>query len=117
MKNEIKVGEYCRTAGGRIFKVSEVETFSGCNYIPKDENKTLVVSAIVKHSSNLIDIIEEGDYVNGILVTRKQSMLLWAEIKGIDGIVYHIPISQYVENIKSIVTKERFEDVSYKVKE
>lgn len=118
MRDKLQVGEYCRTAGGRIFKVSEVETYSGCNYIPKDENKTLVVSAIVKHSPNLIDIIEEGDYVNGysvryitdidtginILCNFDLNEMRWIPLKEID--VWY-----------EVVTKEQFESASYKVGE
>lgn len=69
----------------------------------------------VKHSPNIIDLIEVGDYVNGILVTGKEGTLLYTEIKGIDGSGYHIPISQYGDNIENIVTKECFASVSYEV--
>ena len=111
MIDKLQVGEYCRTAGGRIFKVSEVVTFSGCNYIPKDENKTLVVSAIVKHSPKLLHLIEEGDYVNGSIVVE----IFYGDPS---VIVENYGEEQILENgIKSIVTKEQFENVSYKVKE
>ncbi len=39
MENEIKVGEYCRTSAGKIFKCSEIVLGN----IPKDENKTMIV--------------------------------------------------------------------------
>lgn len=73
------------------------------------------IEDITKHSKNIIDLIEVGDYVNGILVTGKESTLLYTEIKGIDGSGYHIPISQYGEGIKTILTKEQYEQNSYKV--
>lgn len=117
MIDKLQVGEYCRTAGGRIFKVSEVVTFSGCNYIPKDENKTLVVSAIVKHSPNLIDIIEEGDYVNGEIVIKifNPRFLSFGELPYIITANYNNKYEP--QEIEEIVTKEQFESVSYKVKE
>lgn len=126
MIDKLQVGEYCRTAGGRIFKVSEVETYGGCNYIPKDENKTLIVSAIVKHSFNLIDIIEEGDYVNGHLVVEHayEKGRLFVSVVYIGGKVvttsedYSWELTKDNEDmIKSILTHERFESASYKVKE
>lgn len=76
-----------------------------------------VKNDIVKHSKNIIDLIEVGDYVNGILVTGKESTLLYTEIKGIDRSGYHIPISQYGDGIKSIVTKEQFSSVEYRLEE
>ena len=55
MEKEIKVEDYCRTSAGKIFKCSEIVLGN----IPQDENKTMIVTYIVKHSPNLIDIIEE----------------------------------------------------------
>ena len=60
MENEIKVGDYCRTSAGKIFKCSEIVLGN----IPKDENKTMIVQYIVKHSSNLLDLIQKDDFVN-----------------------------------------------------
>ena len=117
MENEIKVGEWVRTDNGII---GEYVKYRGIEDAIETNNKWIgfdIENDIVKHSPNIIDLIEVGDYVNGILVTGKESTLLWTEIKGIDRSGYHIPISQYGANIKSIVTKEQFESISYKVKE
>lgn len=127
---EIKEGDYIRTIKGNICKVLRVRekhrfmTSSGHPSVTPeryfvDNNKQYSISKpyVKKHSKNIIDLIEVGDYVNGILVTGKESTLLWTEIKGIDRSGYHIPISQYGENIKSIVTKEQFENIEYKVEE
>ena len=109
MIDKLQVGEYCRTSDGRIFKVSEVVKFGGINYIPKDENKTLIVSAIVKHSFNIIHLIEEGDYVNGSIVVE----IFYGDPS---VIVENYGEEQILKNyIKSIVTKEQFENISYKV--
>ncbi len=65
MENEIKVNEYIRTKNGQIAKVIEYRDeivldkeikFYGMyrSYICEDE-----IDFIVKHSPNLIDIIEE----------------------------------------------------------
>ena len=113
MENEIKDNEYIRTDTGKIDKVINANYYMP-QYI-ECEKDLIFKNNIVKHSSNLIDLIQCGDYVNGILVTGKESTLLWTEIKGIDRSGYHIPISQYGENIKTIVTKEMMESISYKV--
>ncbi len=72
MENEIKVGEYCRTSAGKIFKCSEIVL----GYIPKDENKTMIVNYIVKHSSNLIDIIEERRLCKWNISNRKRRYII-----------------------------------------
>lgn len=125
--NEIKVGEYIRTTDGYIGKLVEI--------IPNVLNNLVIdVKREIRHCDNSVDnyiytrdgfivknseqpvgLIEVGDYVNGILVTGKDSTLLYTEIKGIDRSGYHIPISQYGDNIKSIVTKEQFERMEYKL--
>ena len=62
-------------------------------------------------SFEVINILEVGDYVNGYEVKCIMKTLLGFE-NGQDGDWY---ISN--ENIKSIVTKEQFESMSYKVGE
>ena len=70
MKDKIEVGEYVRTKRGYIRKVIRRDMdkhilldigFEGANYLTKVEEK----EDIVKHSKNIIDLIEVGDYVNG----------------------------------------------------
>lgn len=99
---------------GRIYKF-----LVGDHYILDVNTGMNVAESILlgKISENIIDLIEVGDYVNGILVTGKESTLLYTEIKGIDRSGYHIPISQYGDGIKSIVTKEQFSSVEYRLEE
>ncbi len=69
-------------------------------------------SQIKKASHNIIDLIEVGDYVNGCEVLdiynyeNNDSHLI------VNGNGFNVIM---VENIKSIVTKEQFESMSYKV--
>lgn len=74
---------------------------------------------IFKVSHNIIDLIEAGDYVNGDLV-----LFAGATIWDSDGNILvkqvHINHNGYdwwlrEDLIKSIVTKEQFENMSYKV--
>lgn len=60
---------------------------------------------IVKHSPNIIDLIEEGDYVNGEKVID-----IW------NGNRIETHRSNFNDdNIKSIVTKEAFAQAEYKI--
>ena len=125
--SEIKVGEYVRTKEYGIRKV--INENRDCFLFDKiviNENltgtrrdcawlKSDIRLQKIEHNPNIIDLIEVGDYVNGILITGKEGTLLYTDIKGIDNSVYHIPISQYEENIESIVTKEQFEKAEYKI--
>ena len=110
---DIKVGEYVRTNRG-IFKIEEIKT----TYVRMNGNhdksykldkfKTLWFTEhnFIKHSFELTDLIEEGDYVNGekILSISPKRDYLYAERIGFEE-----------KDIKSIVTKEQFEMLSYKV--
>lgn len=59
---------------------------------------------IVKHSKQLIELIEEGDYVNGELITDK-----W------DTRISGIRSNFSEEDIKTILTKESYMANCYKV--
>lgn len=56
--SEIEVGEYVRTKKGKLFKYGK-----GRTYIGKD-------NYITKHSKNILDLIEVGDYINGYEVLK-----------------------------------------------
>jgi len=122
---EIEVGEYIRTKKGFIAKVcayQDLTTYDNkgisVTFHSFDTDKGAIADIkVAKHSKSIIDLIEVGDYVNGILITGKESTLLYTEINGIDGSGYHIPISQYGENIKSIVTKEQIKQIECKIEE
>lgn len=70
---------------------------------------------ILKASHNIIDLIEVGDYVNGEEITR----VIPQDICGDEILDYqHIFVNnkEILEyEIKSIVTKEMFESMSYKI--
>ena len=68
---------------------------------------------VIKASYNIIDLIEVGDYVNGFRVENiynpTGNEVFWIKLSC-------NPIDNYKnEDIKSIVTKEQFEQMSYKV--
>ena len=110
----MKIGDYVRTKDGRIEKYSgtddcEIENFS----LPE----------IIKSSPNIIDLIEVGDYVNGMLVTEVSKLDSGSiEITYNDRYRYlYLKEWNYESRfnkfkIKSIVTKEQFESMEYRIK-
>lgn len=101
---ELRVNDYVRTNKGTIDKLT------------KENIMTYEVALMgfgekpIKSSPNIIDLIEVGDYVNGV------------EVKDIDDEWVtmsdtKIPILKSIANglIKSIVTKEQIENLEYEV--
>lgn len=113
MENEIKVGEYCRTRNGLIAKLIEPQV-----YEINDEECIEFLEDIVKHSSNLIDLIQCGDYVNREKVEKiaepslandYNRLIYCNECEGLYKLIL------FNKDIKEIVTKEMMESISYKV--
>lgn len=123
---EIKVGEYVRTPEqGYIGKLVEVNK-NVLNYYKIDVGREIrringmsdnyIYSRDgfgLKHSSNIIDLIEIGDYVNGKLIHNKfgnpkngELMIIYGNGKHFDN-----------KNIKTIVTKEQFANAEYRLEE
>lgn len=106
---EIQVGEYYRTQKGKIHKWTK-----GRTYIGQDK--------IVNHDFNIIKLIQVGDYVNGFLVEaidceQDENGNLF-DVLGIFFRGYDCEYSsEELKNINiySIVTKEQFKSMSYKV--
>lgn len=109
----MKVGDYVRTDDGLIGKIVS-EPYEYKDSIGHDidfgdnniYNEYEIYQNIIKTSPSIIDILEVGDYVNGVIVTQSH----------IDNIKYIAPeIKENNYGIKSIVTKEQFEAMEYKI--
>lgn len=124
---DIQVGEYVRTKYG-IAKYIDVEIKSlGIIVIDRyiahdhtDDYKNVITpEEILKHSFNIIDLIEKGDYVNelkiidinGICNDKKTKAFTIYKNKG-KAIITFLKN----EEIRSIVTKEQFKAMEYEVK-
>lgn len=117
---EIKEGEYVRTENGFIGKIENINDFRPpeSKYAVDIQAEDLVFIGedfIKKHSPNIIDLIEEGDYINGCLVTA-----IYDEYKNDNTIQFETNYEgryRYYtdEEIKSIVTHEQFNQVKYEV--
>ena len=81
------------------------EIFTGTKYL------VLAPEGIKKHSSNILDLIEIGDYVNGYKVRAVylDGERHYIKLNGIE----HARI--YDDDIKSIVTHESFNSIKYEV--
>ena len=100
--NELKEGMYVRTKHG-ISIIDEERRIEYGMFHPVID--ILKKEIIIKASYNIIDLIEVGDYVNGYEVTSKDQFL------GFGNHDWYMLDNE----IKSIVTKEQFESMSYKV--
>ena len=116
---EIKTGEYKRTKDGVIAKVTATGYGIDCDRDVFDLNCLQMMEIppehvqeyVIKHSFNIIDWIEEGDYVNGNKVLDNVSN---AFLEVSSSSLGNNRIFAYM--IKSIVTKEQFKAMEYEVK-
>ena len=124
----MKVGDYVRiknNAGqcyiGKIVSISDFREpdYEFCIDIQSIDYIFIPKNMIVKSSPNVIDLIEVGDYVNGSKVyheARIDTDDYGNDFKEV-GVESDIYLYHYVEekDIKSIVTKEQFEGMEYKI--
>ena len=82
-------------------------------FIDEEEIDYIEKKDVLKASHNIIDLIEEGDYVNGRPVFINEYGYLEQTCINADGDVYYETLR--VENIKNIVTKEQFDSMKYEV--
>lgn len=123
MENEIKVGNWIRDREGNITKIIQtLSLFKGVELYLGEDGYQYSDNAIVKHSSNLIDLIQCGDYVNGEQVCKSRYDELYTSYVYCGGIgvrtteAYTTFIKDMKEeDIETIVTKEMMESISYKV--
>ena len=123
---KLEVGMYVRNKYGKIGKIIAIDLAK-----PRQEkypnhpskrwwrDKILIscykgwitTQNIIKASYNIIDILEEGDYVNGCKVHRIANCITII-LDNEENISWVKP-----SDIKSIVTKEQMEQMVYKVEE
>ena len=116
---EIKVGDYIRSNDGYIGKITRISQNSKreCDKYYSCDNcmASGFYEQIKKHSKNIIDLIEIGDYVNGYRIDNIINGVLVNRAVGIDRSGVLTPIVQYEQDIKTILTHEQFEQNCYKV--
>lgn len=115
----INVGDYVRTEYGIARYIGDLVT-SETNYRTIDKNivyeniegweNVVTNDEIIKSSPNIIDLIEVGDYVNGIQINERIGDSVWHFSAYGDE-------DECFENkdIKTIVTHEQIEAMEYKI--
>lgn len=136
----MKVGDYARTKWGIIGKISKIIDFEKKNKKPflnyknmliltNDEGYDVIGSRgeIVKSSSNIIDLLKIGDIITfkddcdvyriASVPDKEVALDVFYLEKNYDGETEDICVEQdeMQEWINSIVTKEQFEEMEYKV--
>ena len=117
----MKVGDYVRTKNKAPFEPSQIAKITDMkkdvgyknqyfitldHNLPTTYNFHIYSEDVIKSSPNIIDLIEVGDYVNGVIVTQSY----------IDNIKHIAPeIKENNYGIKSIVTKEQFSCMDYEI--
>lgn len=116
MEDKIEVGEYVRTDRGEIAKVTFVAKETLGEILGANEYRSIgfcntepyVYGNIVKHSKQLIDLIECGDYVNEKYVKEINKYKDGKSIIALIGIIGE-------KDIQTILTRESYMANCYKV--
>lgn len=116
LAKELKIGEYIRTKKGRIFKLKKING----DYLIEDKEYGAMgcfIDDMVKHSSNIIDLIEEGDYVNGykVLNVINEEPCPSGKCVDIESNMDSSYCTFWDNDIVDIVTKEQFEERKFYV--
>lgn len=113
----IEVGEYVRINNdnriicigiGKVIKIVQETIYVDMrNSLPI----SFEISKIVKHSKNIIDLIEVGDYVNGYKVYHIAGH--YVSVESFEK--YDLCFEE--QDIKRVITKEQMASIEYKVEE
>ena len=117
---EIKVGEYVRTKKQGICKIDHINEKAPVNkyWVNPDCDgwcTCVKTTNILKHSFNIIDLIEVGDYVNGVEVIETYLFGEQKRLVMLSDMEYGYGNEMFEEHIKTILTKESYKDNCYEV--
>lgn len=114
--SELEVGMFVKYTRGAIngyvpLRIARIVDCSDNELIKIDNGQVILRSDVVKARHKIIDLIEVGDYVNGVEVEEIND-------KWIMLVDNHLWIDKEVANklIESVVTTEQFENMKYEVK-
>lgn len=123
--NKLSVGMYVRTKKGKIAKIINKCDNDGSlhkeNFVwGLDDGSILALHSqkVIKASFNIIDLIEVGDYVNGSKVIKIENVENYPDLSSVkiekSDFRYGVYETVFEKDIKTIVTKEQFESMSYR---
>ena len=115
-----RIGEWIRTPYKTIERIENISIepdwimiFTNCS----SYNAQWLEKQDIKYDFSKINLIEEGDYVNGQLITR----VIPEDICGDESLenqhIFSNDIEIFEKDIKTIVTKEKFKSVENDVEE
>ena len=114
---EIKPGMYVRTRYGKIFDCYVSEQMGKPIYYPKSSktNGYIDYEEVYNSSKDILDLIEEDDYVNGNRVVHIIPADVCGDEELTDREIYAIRKDGYIEHvhredIKTILTKEQYNE-------
>ena len=112
----MQVGDYVRTeiSSLNIQRIGKIEKIISDDYIHTDIG-TYDNEYIIKSSPNIIDLIKYGDIVKHKINGEDFISEVWGEENNYFIVVYDRAIDLGELNIVSIVTKEQFEEMEYKI--
>ena len=119
MVDEIRVNDYVRTKDGNIAQITKIRKYTDRKLIETDSigafGYEYLRKQVVKHSQNLIDLIECEDYVNGkeVIMDLKKSKEWY---KSNDNFITCKDYTFGENEIQTIVTKEQIKAIEYRVK-
>lgn len=124
--SNIEVGDYVRTKDKGIKKIDHLNinhnaTINKYRYflgIDKDGDRcygTIKTTEILKHSKNIIDLIEVGDIIQYWYEDNYYQDFVYAWVD--KELLEYLKGNKINEDIKSIVTKEIFKEMEYRVNE
>lgn len=124
---KIKVGEFVRTTDGYIGKCQKIDVYYGDVFIRTELKRIIYDFEVVKHNFDIKKLIEKGDFVNGYEVDEYDGYdekgnyfendlgIPIYDDANMDCIVEYRPIR--LMEVKSIVTREMFQKVEYRMEE
>lgn len=109
----MKAGDYVRTKKA-ILQIIDNRPFIDVAdhkkyFVTNGRYTSVLATDIIKSSPNIIDLIEVGDYVNG------KKVAVNCKVKGGNMVLFTDMDCANEKGIKSIVTREQFESMEYKV--
>ena len=114
---------YVRTKDGKIAKFIKYDEKAKEELVTDYyEYSTIWIKDVIKASHNIIDLIEVGDYVNGSkvidisIIGKDKEKWVWVEqMEDSDNKYGDDYVGYNNDQIKSIVTKEQFENMEYRL--
>lgn len=115
---EIKVNDYVKLDRGKIGQVIAIE--KGSIMLDIVENRWVGICCIVKHSSNIIDLVQAGDIIIYTINCKMTDIEIVKEHTDTRTLEKTLRVGLYSleqVDIKKILTKEQFESESYRLEE